>query len=394
MLTPWRFVVAFGVISLLADVVYEGARAITGPYLASLGAGAVLVGVITGAGEAFALVGRLVSGPLADRTRAYWPLTISGYGLTVAAVPLLGFATALWSAGALVIAERAGKAVRGPAKDVLLSHAAAAVGRGRGFAVHEALDQVGALIGPLAVAGILVLSAGDYRLAFWALALPGIAVMVLLLRLRSRAPNPSGYESATAPIETDSPTPLPGMFWSYLAFAVTTTLGFSGFGLLAFHLAAHEVVPVAAIPLVYAAAMVVDAVAALITGWLYDRIGVRVLLAVPVLGALVPPLAFQDSAIAAILGALLWGAVLGVQESTLRATIADLVPIHRRGTAYGIFAAGAGVATFAGSALLAVLYTESLTAVVSITAGIQLAALLILVSRHLHLGARRAGAPS
>src|SRR5438105_2478892 len=182
-MSPWRFVLAFGVISLLADMVYEGARSVTGPFLASLGANAGLVGLITGLGEAFAFAGRLGSGPLADRTRAYWPLTIAGYGLTVAAVPLLGFSTVLWLAAVLVIAERAGKAIRSPAKDVLLSHAAGAIGRGRGFAVHEALDQIGALIGPLAVAAILWWSGGDYRPAFWVLALPGVAVLALLLRL-------------------------------------------------------------------------------------------------------------------------------------------------------------------------------------------------------------------
>jgi MFS family permease len=390
--SPWRFVFAFGVVSLLADVVYEGARAVTGPYLASLGAGAVLVGVITGAGDAFALVGRLVSGPLADRTRAYWPITFGGYTLTVASVPMLGFAGGLWPAGALVIAERAGKAVRSPAKDVLLSHAAAAVGRGRGFAVHEALDQIGALIGPLAVAGILVLSSGDYQPAFWALAIPGVAVLVMLIRLRARVPDPSVYEpqQTTAPTESvAAPTKLPPAFWSYLAFVVTTTLGFSTFGLLAYHLAAQSIVPIAAIPIVYAGAMVVDAVAALATGWLYDHIGVHVLLAVPLLSALIPALAFDQSVIPAITGALLWGAVLGVQESTLRAAVADLVPASRRGTAYGLFAAGSGTATFAGSALIGVLYTRSLTAVVSVTAAIQLVALILFVTRHLRGGRRK-----
>ncbi|MEV4124062.1 MFS transporter [Nocardia sp. NPDC049707] len=379
-MSPWRFVVGFGVVSLLADIVYEGARAVTGPYLASLGASAVLVGLITGAGEAFALAGRLVSGPLTDRTRAYWPLAFGGYTLTVASVPLLGLATGLWSAGVLVIAERAGKAARSPAKDVLISHAAAAVGRGRGFAVHEALDQLGALVGPLVVAGILVLSAGDFRPAFYALAIPGVAVLVALARLWARVPNPAAYEPAVRTTETATvPTRLSSQFWTYLTFAAATTAGFAGFGLLAFHLATHHLVPVAVIPVVYAAAMAVGALAALLTGWCYDRAGVRILMAVPILTALIPPLAFQDNAIPAVVGALLWGAVLGAQESTLRATVADLVPAHRRGAAYGVFAAGSGLAAFVGSALLGLLYTRSLTAVVSVTAAIQLVALLVFV---------------
>ncbi|HEX2417920.1 MAG TPA: MFS transporter, partial [Micromonosporaceae bacterium] len=147
--TAWRFVATFGVVSLLADLVYEGARSVSGPYLASLGASAVVVGVVTGAGEAVALAGRLATGPLTDRTRAYWPITLVGYGVTLAAVPLLGVFPALGVAAALFLLERAGKAIRSPAKDVMLSHASAAVGRGKGFAVHEALDQIGALAGPL-----------------------------------------------------------------------------------------------------------------------------------------------------------------------------------------------------------------------------------------------------
>lgn len=141
-LSAWRFVTVFGVVGLLADVVYEGARSITGPLLASLGATGLVVGVVTGVGEAAALGLRLVSGPLADRSRRFWAWTIAGYTLTVVTVPLLGIAGALWVACALVIAERVGKAVRGPAKDTLLSHAASVTGRGRGFAVHEALEQL------------------------------------------------------------------------------------------------------------------------------------------------------------------------------------------------------------------------------------------------------------
>ncbi|CKO18445.1 integral membrane protein [Mycobacterium tuberculosis] len=179
-LSAWRFVTVFGVVGLLADVVYEGARSITGPLLASLGATGLVVGVVTGVGEAAALGLRLVSGPLADRSRRFWAWTIAGYTLTVVTVPLLGIAGALWVACALVIAERVGKAVRGPAKDTLLSHAASVTGRGRGFAVHEALDQVGAMIGPLTVAGMLAITGNAYAPALGVLTLPGGAALALV----------------------------------------------------------------------------------------------------------------------------------------------------------------------------------------------------------------------
>lgn len=180
-LSPWRFVVAFGTVSMLADFVYEGARSVSGPLLASLGASALVVGVVTGVGAAAALVLRLVSGPLADRTGRFWAWTVAGYVLTVVTVPVLGLAGSLGAASTLVIAERVGKAVRSPAKDTLLSHATASTGRGRGFAVHEAMDQVGALIGPVVVAGVLATTGDDYAPALGVLAAPGVAAVAVLV---------------------------------------------------------------------------------------------------------------------------------------------------------------------------------------------------------------------
>ncbi|MGW6747835.1 MFS transporter [Streptomyces sp. NPDC055006] len=377
---PWRFVVWFGVVSLLADFVYEGARSVTGPLLASLGASAAVVGAVTGAGEAAALLLRLGSGPLADRSGRFWGWAIAGYALTVASVPPLGSTGVLWAACALVIAERVGKAVRSPAKDTLLSHAAAATGLGKGFAVHEALDQVGALLGPLTVAGMLALTGDDYGPTLAVLAVPGVAVLALLVRLRRQVPDPAAYERAVAP-ESEEPLSgarLPRDFWVYASFTAATMTGFATFGVLSFHLVARGLVPTAAVPLLYAAAMAVDALAALATGWVYDRVGPRVLIVLPVLSAAVPALAFTDSLAPVVLGALVWGAATGVQESTLRAVVADLVAPGRRATAYGVFAAVVGVAAFAGGALTGVLYDISIPVLIAVVAGIQAAAVLLL----------------
>ncbi len=391
---PWRFVVWFGLVSLLADFVYEGARSVTGPLLASLGASALVVGVVTGAGEAAALVLRLVSGPLADRTRRFWGLSIGGYALTVLSVPLLGVAGVLWAACALVIAERVGKAVRSPAKDTLLSHATAATGRGRGFAVHEAMDQVGALIGPLTVAGVLALSGNAYGPALGVLAAPGAAVLALLFWLRARVPDPEAYErqaTATPAPAPDGPVPagalpagrpsagrLPAAFWSYAAFTATTTAGFTTFGVLSYHLVQRHLMTTAWVPVLYAAAMAVDAVAALATGWLYDRTGPRVLAVLPVLGAAVPALAFTHTVAPAVAGSLVWGAATGIQESTLRATVADLVPSPRRATAYGVFAGVVGGASLVGGALTGALYGYSVPLLITVVAAIQALALVLL----------------
>ncbi|GAA3827748.1 MFS transporter [Nocardioides panacisoli] len=381
-LTPWRFVVVFGVVSLLMDVVYEGARSITGPLLASFGASGLVVGLVTGAGEAAALGLRLVSGPLADRTHRFWAWTIGGYVLTAASVPVLGFAGVLWAASALVIAERVGKAVRSPAKDTMVSHATAVVGRGKGFAVHEAMDQVGALAGPLAVAGMLALT-GDYGPSLAVLAVPGVAAVALLFWLRARVPRPEVYEPAA--VAKERPTiagsaRLPRAFWTYATFTGATMLGFTTFGLVSFHLVTDGLVTAAVVPLLYAAVMAADAVSALVTGWAYDRMGPRVLASLPVLSAGAVALAFTSHVWVAVAGTLVWGAALGIQESTLRATVADLVPPARRATAYGVFAAVLGAAAAVGGGLTGALYDASPRALVVTVVGIEAAALLLLLA--------------
>ncbi len=386
MLSAWRFITVFGTISLLADFVYEGARSVTGPLLASLGATGLVVGVVTGIGEAAALGLRLVSGPLTDRTQRFWAWTIAGYTLTIVTVPVLGIAGTLWVACALVIAERIGKAVRSPAKDTLLSHAAAVTGRGRGFAVHEALDQIGAVIGPLTVAGVLAITGNDYGPALGVLAIPGVAALALLVWLLLRVPNPARYETPThtkplpptaavADAQDRRSASLPAAFWAYCAFTATTMIGFATFGVLSFHMVARGILSAAAVSLVYAAAMAVDAIAALASGWAYDRIGAKTLAALPVISALVPVVAFSNQVWLVVAGALLWGGAVGIQESTLRAVVADLVAPPRRATAYGVFAAGLGIATAAGGALTGWLYDKSIPALVITVVIVQVAAI-------------------
>ena len=374
-----RFIVGIGLVSLFADIVYEGARSITGPYLAALGASTAAVGVITGAGEAVALLGRLGSGRLVDRTRAYWPLMIGGYVMTIVAVPLLGLTSVLWIAAGLVIAERGGKAIRRPAKDVILSYATSSIGRGRGFAVHEALDQTGAVVGPLLVAAGLAIT-GRYAPTLGLLLIPGLIALVILLRLRRRVPDPSVYEpSASRPRVGAAPARgrLGSSFWWYSAFSVATMAGFSTFAVFAVHLVDRGMLSAPMVPLLYAAVMAVDALAALAAGALFDRRGRGILVVVPLMAAAIPPLAFSTRLPLAITGVLVWGIVLGLQESVMRASIADLVPTERRGTAYGVFAAMLGVAALAGGALTGALYDVSIPLLIGVVATLQAVALAI-----------------
>ncbi len=379
--SPWRAVVGFGVISLSADMVYEGARSVYGPLLASVGASALAVGAITGAGEAAALIFRVVFGPLADRTRRYWTLTIAGYALTAVCVPLLAVAPLLGGAGltvatVLILAERLGKAVRSPAKSALLADAAAQVGMGRGLGVHKALDQIGAFAGPLLVAGLSAWS-GSISPGLLVLAIPGVVAMVLLGITRRRLPEPEA--SPAPPAAGSRRVPLPPRF---LWFAIGTTLCTAGlvtFGLISFSVVERHLVPVAAAPLLYAAAMAAEALAALGTGEVYDRLGPRVLLGLALLVAVVPALAFGSTLGVAVVGILLWGAATGVQDSTVKALVADLVVRERRATAYGVFAAMQGAGALVGGIAAGALYSHSVSWLVTAVVATQVVALGILL---------------
>ncbi len=406
--SAWRVVWWFGFVSLSADMVYEGARSVYGPLLAALGASALVVGLVTGAGEAVALVLRLAFGPLADRTGRYWSLTIIGYGLTAVCVPLLALAPRLGVAGlgfaaTMILLERLGKAVRSPSKSALLAHVATAVGRGRGFGVHKALDQVGAFAGPLVVAAVVAV--GSLWMGMAVLAVPGAIAMVLLLTLRRRVPDPAVYDDEPVAPRADSPTSgrrgwwaealgvgLSGDFFRYAIAASLTTGALVTFGIIGYHLTVEGLLPVAAVPVVYAAAMAVEAVAALVVGSVYDRTGPRVLLLVPVLVTLVPALALGSALVAVLFGVVAWGFAQGVQDSTIKAVVADLVDAPRRATAYGVFAGIQGLLAIVGGVGAGWLYERSLPALVVVVAITQGVALVLLVHTFRRSGLRhRAG---
>jgi MFS family permease len=380
-ISPVRFIVGFGIVSALADVVYEGARSIIGPYLGSLGATAAVVGLITGAGEAAALVLRLFTGRLSDRTGRPWPQTIAGYALTAVCVPLIALTGNLAVAGLLYNGERVGKAVRTPARDTMLAHASAEIGRGYAFGLHEALDQIGAMTGPLLIAATLAIG-GNYHLAFGLLAIPGGLALLALARLRRAAPNPIAWEPATQVSENKKlrlEAGLPKQFWQYAAFSAATMLGFSTWAVLAYHLTTRHLIAPAVVPVLYALAMAAASAAAVGFGRIYDRIGLRGLVVLPPLAIVVPFLSFSSTTALFVAGAVVWGAGMGVHDSTMRAAVADFVPAHRRGAGYGTFTAIYGAAWLAGAALIGLLYEHSVTSVVSFIAVVQAVALLLLV---------------
>lgn len=393
--TPWRTIWAFGFVSLFADMVYEGMRSIAGPYLGALGASALVVGLVTGAGEAMALTLRLFSGRLADRTGAHWRLTLIGYGLTAVCVPLLAIAPFIGGAGLvvaslLILAERTGKAIRSPSKSALLATMTKPVGRGRGFGVHKALDQIGAFSGPLLIAAVVALT-GRMWLALALLVIPGAIALSLLAQLRRRMPvDPEASLAAVAAEEVQpaatavavatarTRAKLPAAFHQFSIACALSTLGLMTFGVISYAFVEAGLFKAGAAPLIYAGAMAVAAVAALVTGQVYDRIGAKVLYLVPIAVAVVPFLVFTDQMAVVLLGLVAWAIGTGVQDSTVKALVADLVPKQQLGTAYGVFAAAMGVAALAGGALAGGLHQNHLGLLTAIIAISQVAALALL----------------
>jgi predicted MFS family arabinose efflux permease len=378
--TALKFVLLVGVMSFFADFTYEGSRSIIGPYLGLLGAGAAAIGIVTGLGELLGYGLRLVSGRLSDRTGQFWPITIVGYIVQMCSVPLLALAGNWQIAALLIILERVGKATRNPPRDVMLSHAGKQMGGyGWAFGVHEALDQSGALFGPLAVAGVLALR-GQYQIAFALLLIPALVTLTILLVARLTYPRPEEMETNPPDIRTEG---LPRVFWVYLAGAVLVAAGFVDFPLIAYHFARTSTVSSTLIPVFYAVAMGVGGIGSLLFGRLFDRFGIFVLIPLTLLSAVFAPLVFLGGFWAALVGVALWGLGMGVHESIIPAAVAHMVPVQRRASAYGLFTAGYGIFWFLGSAFIGILYSVSLPVVIGFSLVAELAALplFILVRR-------------
>ena len=352
-----RFIVCFGLVSLFADMTYEGARGVIGPYLRGLGASAVVVGLVAGFGEMLAASLRYFSGKLADRTRAYWTITVAGYALTLAVVPLLAFVGSWQMAALLVITERTGKALRGPARDVLLSEATEVVGHGFGFGLHGAMDKTGGVLGPLLMAAVIA-QTQHIGPAFLALGIPAAFALLSIYLAFAMRPGKAAHPPARAPQE------IPKVFWTYVAAAGLLAMGFLDFPLLGYHFEKTAMFKSEVIPLLYAAAMAMDGLSALVFGHLFDRYGIRVLAFGVVLSILMLPLGLLFGPVGAVLSVLCWGAGMGVQDASLRSGIAQVVSMNKRGTAFGAFNGIYGVMWFAGSALMGLLYDHSLVTLV------------------------------
>jgi hypothetical protein len=385
--TALRLILLFGLISLLGDIIYEGARGVNGPYLETLGASAAVVGLVAGLGELLGYLIRLVSGYFSDKTRAHWVFTIVGYSFLMV-IPMLAL-TGVWQFAAIfMVLERIGKGIRSPAKDTILSQATKQVGTGFGFAIVEFLDQIGATVGPL-IFTFFFMSIGpgnksviDYQHGYSLMWFPFVVLMMVLFTAFFLVKNPEVLENDV--IKKPQPDRITRTFWLYCIFTFVTTLGFLNFAIIGYHLKAHSIVTDAQIPLLYALAMAVDAVIGLIIGKWYDRLkikfdnehaGLLLLIILPIFTATLPlfTLSFHIGLI--ITGVVLWGIVMGTHETIMKAGIADITSIRKRGTGYGIFNMMYGVAIFIGSATAGFLYDYSINLLIILMVAVELAAL-------------------
>ncbi len=359
------FVLLMGIVSLFSDMTHEGARSILGDYLSLAGASAATIGFISGLGELVGYSLRLTTGFIADKTKKYWLMTILGYIVDVLAIPALALVPrGGWVlACAFVVIERAGKAIKKPAKDTLVSFAASSSGgSGKSFAIQEFLDQIGAFLGPVILFFVLLAKKGEdqfsaYALCFAVLGIPAFITIVLLLFAKKKFPNPENFEADT---EEKQKFRMNKTFILYIVAICFFAFGYLDFTLITMHTAKVGLVAADALPLIYAGAMVVDAFAALLFGWMFDKYGIKVLILSTLVAAPFAVLIFSITAKwALLLGVALWGIGMGAQESILKSAVASIVPKRSRSSGFGIFQTAFGICWFLGSWLMGVLYDAS-----------------------------------
>jgi MFS family permease len=370
--TAFGFVLIIGIVNLFADMTYEGARSITGPFLGSLGASATIIGIVAGSGELLGYSLRSVAGYFADKTQRYWLIVFVGYVINMLAVPALARSGNWPIAAALIVAERSGRALRKPVVDAMISYAGKSIGRGWVFGLNEGLDQAGATIGPLIVALVLYLNSG-FRTGFGVLLVSAILCLITLVVARFWYPSPHELETESADFEKAKG--FPKTYWIYVAAGALIAAGFADFSLISFHFQQAGIISQTTIPLFYAVAMGAGALTNLIFGRLFDRIGFPIVILAFFLGALFAPLVFLGQFWLALTGMALWGIGMGAQNSLLKALLTGVLSVSKRSTGFGLFYTGYGIAWFLGSAAMGYLYDMSVLTVVIFSVVFQLLAL-------------------
>lgn len=348
---------ALGFVSLLMDISSELIHSLLPVFLvASLGASALVVGLIEGAAEATALIVKVFSGVLSD----YWgkrkPLAVLGYGLGALSKPLFALASSSGLVLGARLMDRIGKGIRGAPRDALVADIAPPELRGAAFGLRQSLDTVGAFLGPLLAMGLMILWANDFRAVFWVAVIPAFLAVALLF-FGVQEPDRNGPRTTVNPIRKENLKRLSsGYWWVVLVGAIFTLARFSEAFLIL--RAEQGGLPIAYTPLVLIAMNVVYAVSAYPFGKLSDRVSHDKLLAVglvTLIGADVL-LAYSNHWTWVWVGITLWGLHLGITQGLLATMVADNAPEDLRGTAYGFFNLVSGIAMLLASALAGLLW--------------------------------------
>ncbi|WP_083635558.1 MFS transporter [Peptoniphilus porci] len=387
--TAMLFIILFGIVSLFSDMTHEGASSIRGAYLTVLGASAGTIGFISGLGELVGYSMRYVFGKITDKTKKYWTMVIFGYVLDILAVPALALVgeNGWLAASLLLVVQRMGKAIKKPAKDTIMSFAASQEGVGKSFGIQEMLDQIGAFLGPVFLYLVMLFKTEGstfeiYRTCFAFLAIPGFITILFLFYTKMKFPNPERFEPES---KREEPFKMKKSFIYYIAGISFFAFGFIDYSIIIMHITKNftagniqtsNLINSGTIPLLYAGAMLVDAIAALIFGHIYDKNGVKALVISTIISAPFSIFIFGFKSIPALLfGLVLWGIGMGAQESILKAAVTSMVPKENRATGYGIFESSFGFFWFLGSWLLGVMYSISIPIMIIISMTTQLLAL-------------------
>lgn len=365
------FIILLGIVSLFSDMTHEGASSIRGAYLSILGASATTIGFVSGLGELVGYSLRFIFGRLTDKTKKYWTITIIGYIIDCFAVPALALVhkDGWILACALLIIERTGKAIKKPAKNTILSFAASQEGAGKSFAIQEALDQIGACLGPLMLYVIMLFKQGDnysvYSTCFAFLTIPALLTVGFLIYAKKKFPHPDTFEPDKTQIVSFKIKP---SYFLYICAISLFAFGFIDFSLITMHIVKTNLFSAEQLPLLYATAMLVDAIAALIFGWMYDKHGFNVLIVSTLISSLFALFVFGiHTQISLIFGIILWGIGMGAQESILKACVSMMIPKQSRAAGYGIFECSFGIFWFLGSWIMGALYDNSLPIMIAVS---------------------------
>ena len=392
------FILLFGIVSLFSDMTHEGASSIRGAYLSLLGASAGTIGFVSGLGEMIGYSMRYIFGKLTDRFQKYWPMTVFGYILDVLAVPALALVgeNGWFLACSLLVVQRMGKAIKKPAKDTIMSFAASQEGAGKSFGIQEVLDQTGAFLGPVLLYLVMLFKKDGsefelYSQCFAFLTIPGGITIILLFVTKHCFPNPEQFEPSP---KEYVPFKMKKEFVLYIAGISLFAFGFIDYSLIIMHVSrtfssgisgglmeTSELINSGNLPLIYAGAMLVDAVSALVFGFMYDKKGIKALVFSTLISAPFAFFVFMAGTLPTLLwGIALWGVGMGAQESILKAAVTTMVPKASRATGYGVFECAFGIFWFLGSWLMGVLYDISIPAMAAVSAAAQLAAIPLYIT--------------